>query len=147
MDSGDQIGPLRSQKDKIEPVRNAFPGPPGNVVRYPCIAFVGVERMQMIASHIECAFLVRDLLSEDRTFSELLGSVMARAGFGLILATADRGIVYANVSADTLMRARNRLRCERRSQGLCLFKKITIAYSFRFAPDRCIGARRHAHYA
>ena len=49
--------------------------------------------MQMIASHIERAFLVRDLLSEDRTLSELLGSLMARAGFGLILATADRRIV------------------------------------------------------
>jgi DNA-binding CsgD family transcriptional regulator len=69
--------------------------------------------MQMIASHIECAFLVRDLLSEDRTLSELLGSVMARAGFGLILATADRRIVYVNDAADTLMRASNGLHCER----------------------------------
>ena len=69
--------------------------------------------MQMIASHIERAFLVRDLLSEDRTLSELLGSVMARAGFGLILATADRRIVYVNDAADTLIRAGNGLHCER----------------------------------
>jgi len=69
--------------------------------------------MQMIASHMERAFLVRDLLSEDRTLSELLGSVMARAGFGLILATADRRIVYVNDAADTLMRASNGLHCER----------------------------------
>ncbi|MGH6841519.1 MAG: helix-turn-helix transcriptional regulator [Methylocella sp.] len=69
--------------------------------------------MQMIASHIERAFHVRDLLSEDRTLSELLGSAIARAGFGLILATADRRIVYANDAAETLMRAGNGLRCER----------------------------------
>ena len=69
--------------------------------------------MQMIASHIERAFLVRDLLNEDRTLAELLGSVMARAGFGLILATADRRIVYVNDAAESLMRARNGLRCER----------------------------------
>ncbi|PZR85287.1 MAG: hypothetical protein DLM68_11290 [Hyphomicrobiales bacterium] len=67
----------------------------------------------MIASQIERAFLARDLLSDDRTLSELLGSVMARAGFGLILATADRRIIYVNDAADTLMRARNGLRCER----------------------------------
>ena len=103
--------------------------------------------MHTIASPIERLSSVRDILRKETLLPELLESVMASAGFGLILATADRGIVYANVSADTLMRARNRLRCERRSQGLCLFKKITIAYSFRFAPDRCIGARRHAHYA
>ena len=69
--------------------------------------------MQTMAINIERAFLVRDLLSEDRTLSELLGSVMARAGFGLILASADRRIVYVNDAADTLMRASNGLYCER----------------------------------
>ncbi|MGH7486824.1 MAG: helix-turn-helix transcriptional regulator [bacterium] len=67
----------------------------------------------MIASHIERAFLVRDLPGEDRTLSELLGRVMARAGFGLILATADRRIVYVNDTAETLIRAGSGLRCER----------------------------------
>jgi DNA-binding CsgD family transcriptional regulator len=38
---------------------------------------------------------------------------MARAGFGLILVTADRRIVYVNDAADTLMRACYGLRCER----------------------------------
>ena len=71
--------------------------------------------MDMIASHIERAFLVRDLLSEDGALSELLGSVIGCAGFGLILATADRRIVYANGAADALMHARNGLRCERNS--------------------------------
>ncbi|MGH9677523.1 MAG: helix-turn-helix transcriptional regulator, partial [Candidatus Acidiferrum sp.] len=62
---------------------------------------------------MERVFLVRDLLSEDRTLSELLGSVMTRAGFGVILATADRRIVYANDAADLLMRASTGLRRER----------------------------------
>jgi hypothetical protein len=43
----------------------------------------------------------------------LLGSVVARAGFGLILATADRRIVYVNDAAETLMRTSKGLRCER----------------------------------
>ncbi|HEY8032347.1 MAG TPA: hypothetical protein VIF02_08220, partial [Methylocella sp.] len=61
--------------------------------------------MQMITSHMERTFLFRDLRSKDKTLSELLGSVMARAGFGLILATADRRIIYANDAAETVMRA------------------------------------------
>ena len=69
--------------------------------------------MQMIASYIDRAFLVRDLLGDDRVLSEILGGVMARAGFGVILATADRSIVYVNDAADALMRATNGLRCER----------------------------------
>jgi DNA-binding CsgD family transcriptional regulator len=69
--------------------------------------------MQMIASRIERASLVRDLPSEDRMLSELLGSAIASAGFGLILATADRRIAYINDTADTLMRACIGLRCER----------------------------------
>jgi hypothetical protein len=71
--------------------------------------------MHTIASPIERLSSVRDILRKETLLPELLGSVMASAGFGLILATADRGIVYANDSADTLMRARNRLRCERNS--------------------------------
>jgi hypothetical protein len=62
-----------------------------DVVRYIC--FRRVEQMQMIASHIERAFLVRDFINEDRTLSKLLGSVMACAGFGLVLATAD-GVLF-----------------------------------------------------
>jgi DNA-binding CsgD family transcriptional regulator len=69
--------------------------------------------MQMIASHIERAFRVRNLCSEDRALSELLGSAMARAGFGLILATPDRRIVYVNDAADTLMCAGSGLRRQR----------------------------------
>ena len=121
MDSGDYIGPLRSRKDQIAPVLNAIPDPPGNVVRSPFLAFAGVEQMQMIASQIERAFLVRDLLGEDRALAELLGSAIARAGFGLILATADRRIVYANDAAETLMRASTGLRRERNCIGAADF--------------------------
>lgn len=38
---------------------------------------------------------------------------MTRAGFGLILATADRRIVYVNDASETLMRMSKGLRCER----------------------------------
>jgi DNA-binding CsgD family transcriptional regulator len=69
--------------------------------------------MQMIIPQIERAFRVNDPLSEDRALSELLGSMLERAGFGLILVTADRRIVYANDTAETLMRRSNGLRCER----------------------------------
>ena len=58
--------------------------------------------MQMIVSHIERAVPLGNFLTEERTLSELLGNVMARAGFGLALVTADRRIVYANDTADTL---------------------------------------------
>jgi DNA-binding CsgD family transcriptional regulator len=77
------------------------------------IGFVGVERMQMLATRVKHAFLVSDLLNMDKTLLELLGSVIARAGFGVVLAAADRRIVYANDTAETLMRASNSLRCER----------------------------------
>src|SRR5450631_1184100 len=76
---------------------------------------LGAEQMQMIASHMERAFLVRDLPGEDKALSKLLESVMSRAGFGLILVTADQRIVYVNDTAETLMRANNGLRCERNS--------------------------------
>jgi hypothetical protein len=77
------------------------------------LAFAGAERTLMIVSHIERAIPLGHFLTEERTLSQLLGNVMARAGFGLALVTADRRIVYANDTADTLMRARNGLRCER----------------------------------
>jgi len=99
-------------EDRIEPVQ-CNPRPAGEYSEIFFLAFVGVERMQTVASHIERAFLVRDFLSEARTLPGLLGSVMARAGFGLILATADRRIVYVNDAAETLMRMSKGLRCER----------------------------------
>jgi DNA-binding CsgD family transcriptional regulator len=69
--------------------------------------------MPMIASPIKRAVLAHDLPSEDRTLSDLLASVMAGAGFGLILVTADRRIVYANDTADAFMHARSGLGHER----------------------------------
>jgi hypothetical protein len=86
--------------------------------------------MQMIASHIERPFLVRDFLSEERTLPGLLGSVVARAGFGLILATADRRIVYVNDPAETLMRtSKGALRTQlHQCSRFYVFAKIAIAY-------------------
>jgi hypothetical protein len=61
-----------------------------NIARNPFLVLGGVERMQMIVSPIKRAMLAHDLASEDRTLSDLLASVMASAGFGLILVTADK---------------------------------------------------------
>jgi len=47
-----------------------------------------------------------------RILSDLLESVLARAGFGVIIATADRRIVYLNEVARVLTRARPGLNCE-----------------------------------
>jgi DNA-binding CsgD family transcriptional regulator len=71
--------------------------------------------MPMIASNIEPVSGGRHLLGGERGLPELLGNLLARAGLGLILATADRGIVYSNDLADSLVRARITLRCERTS--------------------------------
>lgn len=92
--------------------------------------------MQMIASNIEPAFLVRDCNSDDRTLAELLGSVLTCAGFGLILATADRRIVYANDAAETLMRASNGLRCERNCISAADFGSSRILQSLITAVSR-----------
>ena len=69
--------------------------------------------MQMIVSPIKRAMLTHNLVSADRTLSDLLASVMASVGFGLILVTADRRIIYANNTADALFHARSGLRNER----------------------------------
>jgi PAS domain-containing protein len=125
-------------EDRIEPVQ-CNPRPAGEYREIFFLAFVEVERMQMIASHIEHAFLVRDFLSEERTLPGLLGSVVARAGFGLILATADRRIVYVNDAAETLMRTSKGLRCERnciKRSRFYVFAKIAIAYHCRLATER-----------
>ncbi len=68
--------------------------------------------MQLIAAHAEHTFLVRDRPDEERALSELLGSVIARAGFGLMLITSDRRIVYANDAVKRLIRAHNGLDCK-----------------------------------
>lgn len=61
--------------------------------------------------------LVKDRSDEDRAQAELLGRVMACAGFGLVLVAADRSIFYANDSARILMHAGGGLRCEHNVLG------------------------------
>ncbi len=50
---------------------------------------------------------------EEFRLTELLGSVIAYAGYGLIVARPDRRIIYANDPARKLMRAANGLRSEK----------------------------------
>ena len=73
--------------------------------------------MQMIAPRIEPAFRVNGLLAEDMMLSDLLGSVMARAGFGLVLVMPDRRIVYANDTAEALLRRGDGLCCRHNCVG------------------------------
>jgi DNA-binding CsgD family transcriptional regulator len=67
--------------------------------------------MQMIAPRVKRAFLDSDLLSDYMTQVELLGNVIASAGFGLVLVRSNRQIVCANDAAEKLMRASSGLRC------------------------------------
>jgi hypothetical protein len=82
-----------------------------DVVRKLFRAFAGVQDMQITAP-FKHALLVSDQVS-DRAQTELLGSVIAHAGFGVVFVAADRRIIYANDTAETLMHARGGLRRER----------------------------------
>jgi DNA-binding CsgD family transcriptional regulator len=72
--------------------------------------------MHMMSS-FKHPILVRDHSGEDRAQAELLGRVMACAGFGLVLVAADRSIFYANDSGRTLMHAGGGLLCEHNVLG------------------------------
>ena len=67
--------------------------------------------MLMIAPGVKRAFLAGDL-HEHMIQMELLENIIARAGFGFVLVTANRQIVWANNSAEKLMRANSGLCCE-----------------------------------
>lgn len=70
-----------------------------------------VEQMKMIAPHLKRAYLVSNLLNEYRTQIDSLGNVIANAGFGVVLATPDGHVLYANDAAEALMRLRRGLCC------------------------------------
>ena len=72
--------------------------------------------MHMMSS-FKHPILVRDHSGEDRAQAELLGRVMACAGFGLVLVAADRSIFYANDLGRTLMYAGGGLLCEHNVLG------------------------------
>ena len=67
--------------------------------------------MELVASHP--TLITGPRVGEDFRLTELLGSVIAYAGYGLILARADRRIVYANDPARRLMRAAKGLRSDK----------------------------------
>ena len=70
-----------------------------------------VEQMKIIAPHIKRAYLLSNLLNEYKSQVDSLGSVIMNAGFGVVLATSDGQIVYANDVAETLMHLRRGLCC------------------------------------
>jgi hypothetical protein len=67
--------------------------------------------MKVIAPHIKRAYLLSNLLNEYKSQVDSLGSMIMNAGFGVVLATPDCQIVYANDLAETLMRLRRGLCC------------------------------------
>jgi hypothetical protein len=73
--------------------------------------------MQMIVPGIESSIRVEGLVAEDVMLSDLLGSVTARAGFGLVLVMPDRRIVYANDTAEALIRRGDGLCCRHNCVG------------------------------
>jgi DNA-binding CsgD family transcriptional regulator len=77
--------------------------------------------MQMIAPRFNAALFADSLIDEESSLTQLLGIVIARAGYGLILANSDRQIIYANDAADALMRT---------SQGLCCNNDCVSATDF-----------------
>ncbi len=81
-----------------------------------------IARMKSIAPHLKRAFMVGDLLDEYRSQAQLLGHVVARAGFGALLVTAGGRIVYANETADEFMRSRSGLKSEQGSISASDFK-------------------------
>jgi hypothetical protein len=70
-----------------------------------------VKQMKVIAPHIKRAYLLSNLLNEYKSQVDSLGSMIMNAGFGVVLATPDCQIVYANDLAETLMRLRRGLCC------------------------------------
>jgi DNA-binding CsgD family transcriptional regulator len=60
--------------------------------------------MQIVPHPINRAFFADPLTGEDSNLTELLGNVIAHAGYGLVLANRDRQIIYASDAAKALMR-------------------------------------------
>ena len=71
-----------------------------------------IERMKLIAPHLQRAFLVRDFLNEQKMQVDVMEKAIAGAGFGLVLATATGWIAYANCAAESLLRTRRGLQSE-----------------------------------
>jgi DNA-binding CsgD family transcriptional regulator len=61
--------------------------------------------MQIVPHPINRAFFADPLIGEDSNLTELLGKVIAHAGYGLVLVNRDRQIIYATDAAKALMRA------------------------------------------
>jgi DNA-binding CsgD family transcriptional regulator len=72
---------------------------------------IEAEQMKIIAPHFKRAYLVSYLLNESKSQVNSLGSMIMNAGFGVVLATPDCQIVYANDIAETLLRLGRGLCC------------------------------------
>jgi len=71
-----------------------------------------LDHMRSVAPHLKRAFMVGDLLDEYRNQSLMLGTVVAQAGFGVIMTSAEGRIVYCNPMAERLLATRSGLTSE-----------------------------------
>ena len=71
-----------------------------------------LDRLKLVTPHLQRAFSVRHLLSEQKSQLDMLETAIASTGYGLVIAAADRRITYANPVAEALLRARRGLKCE-----------------------------------
>ncbi|HUI21777.1 MAG TPA: LuxR C-terminal-related transcriptional regulator [Methylocella sp.] len=100
--------------------------------------------MQIIAARVKRAFLIGDVLNDETVLSELLTSVIAGAGFGLLFATPDRRVLYANDTAKALIRSRSGLSFEHDHISVADFKtsrklQALITSASRLTDDSLLG--------
>jgi DNA-binding CsgD family transcriptional regulator len=93
----------------------------------------------MIIPRINPALFAHSLIGEDGSLTELLGSVIAHAGYGLVLANADRKIIFANDAAKAIMRASQGLRCNNDCISATDFNASRQLQSLIFAATRRTG--------
>lgn len=72
-----------------------------------------IERLRLIGPHLQRAYLIKERLNEAMTQANALEAAIEGAGFGVIITTATGQIVYANCTAENLLRARRGLQSER----------------------------------
>lgn len=65
-----------------------------------------VEDLKLLAPHLVSAYTTSALVNKYRAQAESLGALIANAGFGIVLVTATRRVVYANDMAEAAMRKR-----------------------------------------
>jgi DNA-binding CsgD family transcriptional regulator len=70
------------------------------------VSEIELRRVKAIAPHLKRAYAMSSLLRKYKIEAQSLGDLIAGAGFGVVLATATRHVVYVNEVAEASMRLR-----------------------------------------